>query len=274
MPTVGNILIFETETGKMQKLVDNHDKYEVLRQEMCTFQEYKPDELAWKMFSEDLYYRLSWNSNALEGNTISLEETVSLLEYDEVRSGHTFTEYQEAKSMYATIKRFLTLANSRYFDEADLKEMNAMIRGRETSDYRNGNNYVGTLLEVTYVPPDYTCVPEKMKKLLADMRDEKGGTIEEQIQNICEQHILFERIHPFWDGNGRTGRLLMSQQLANSGALPAIILDQGKYRQAFRRYDRNKDISLMENVVLNGILESYKNLSVARKKVQHRKRGR
>ncbi len=52
----------------------------------------------------------------------------------------------------------------------------------------------------------------------------------------------------------------MNQQLLNSGILPAIIPDQSKYRQAFRRYERNGDTELMEYIVATGVLESYKKL--------------
>ena len=53
-----------------------------------------------KAFEKELRIRLSWNTNSLEGNTLTLEETVDALEYDEVRSGHTYSEYTEAKTAY------------------------------------------------------------------------------------------------------------------------------------------------------------------------------
>lgn len=49
---------------------------------------------------KDLCLRLSWNTNSLEDNTLSLEETLDALEYDEARSGHTYSEYTEAKNAY------------------------------------------------------------------------------------------------------------------------------------------------------------------------------
>lgn len=52
----------------------------------------------------------------------------------------------------------------------------------------------------------------------------------------------------------------MHQQLLNQGILPAIIKDQAKYRQAFRRYDKNGETSLMEYVIAEGILETYHKL--------------
>lgn len=62
------------------------------------------------------------------------------------------------------------------------------------------------------------------------------------------------------DGNGRTGRIIMNQQLLNYGILPAIIKDQSKYRQAFRRYDRTGDLEFMEYVIADGVTQSYKKL--------------
>ena len=74
---------------------------------------------------------------------------------------------------------------------------------------------------------------------------------------IAKRHIEFERIHPYQDGNGRTGRMIMNQQLLNAGLLPAIIQDHSKYRQAFRRYDRNGSVELMQYEIAVGILKSY-----------------
>jgi len=54
---------------------------------------------------------------------------------------------------------------------------------------------------------------------------------------------------------------VMNQMLLNYGMLPAIITDHSKYRQAFRRYDKSEDLTLMVYVVAKGILESYKILT-------------
>lgn len=59
--------------------------------------------------------------------------------------------------------------------------------------------------------------------------------------SITEYHIRFERIHPFSDGNGRTGRMIMNQQLINNDMLPITIDKTSKYRQAFRAYEKNGD---------------------------------
>ena len=73
------------------------------------------------------------------------------------------------------------------------------------------------------------------------------------IRRIAELHLQFEMIHPFQDGNGRTGRFVMDQMLLNEGWMPAIILNQSKYRQEFRIYERNCDTALMEYCIAAGV---------------------
>ena len=68
---------------------------------------------------------------------------------------------------------------------------------------------------------------------------------------------MFERIHPFQDGNGRTGRILINQQLINNGLPPISIKPTGKYRQAFRRYNNSGDLSQMVYILAKSELESF-----------------
>lgn len=58
------------------------------------------------------------------------------------------------------------------------------------------------------------------------------------------------------DGNGRTGRMIMNQRLINNGWLPVTIENQSKYRQAFRRYEASKDLSMMVYIICKGELAS------------------
>lgn len=69
------------------------------------------DHLIFEPFHKDFMYSFCWSSNAIEGNTLSLDETISLLEYDEVSAGHSFREYDEAKRLYSAIKKYLSFEN-------------------------------------------------------------------------------------------------------------------------------------------------------------------
>lgn len=78
----------------------------------------------------------------------------------------------------------------------------------------------------------------------------------DKIKFIAKKHIEFERIHPFTDGNGRTGRIILNQSLINEGLLPIVIEPKSKYRSAFKEYNNNQDTSLMENIIYKGQFES------------------
>ena len=74
------------------------------------------------------------------------------------------------------------------------------------------------------VMPDYKKVPELMEEISSEWNDLEG-TLKEVLEKITELHFRFERIHPFEDGNGRTGRMILNRQLINIGLLP-IALDR------------------------------------------------
>lgn len=86
-------------------LIDNEKLYENIEKKLELIKAAKEQPVIMKPFIKDFAYRFCWSSNALEGNTLSLDETICLIDYDEVRSGHTYTEYQEAKNLYKAIKK-------------------------------------------------------------------------------------------------------------------------------------------------------------------------
>ena len=131
------------------------------------------------------------------------------------------------------------------------------------------------------MPPKPEEIQEKMEqwcRKTADLSSEKdpgitaGSEIKyrdlaQNIQKIAELQMQFEMIHPFQDGNGRTGRFVMDQMLLNAGLLPTIILNQSKYRQVFRIYERNRDTNLMEHCIVQGVAKAYEILKDICKKM-------
>lgn len=220
-------------------------------------------------FEKDLRLRLSWNTNSLEGNTLSLEETVDALEYDEVRSGHTYSEYTEAKNAYRANCE-LTFEEKRKINVDLIRQINGIIMGTK-GEFRSRQVYVGSIAEVAWMPPKPEEIPEKIEQWrrktadlfpendpgIAAVSEMKYQDLTRNIQKIAELHMQFEMIHPFQDGNGRTGRLVMNQMLLNDGLMPAIILNQSKYWQAFRIYERNQNTALMEYCIAAGVAKTY-----------------
>ena len=206
-------------------------------------------------FIEDFAKRFSWSTNAIEGNTLSLEETIAVIDYDEVRSNHTYSEYTDAKNAYYAVKEMLLPFAETVIDEEWIKKVNGYIRHMQ-GDYRDTAVYIGNLSEAVYYPPDPQDVPRLMKNWLGEANTE-AVTVKEIFEKIASDHVRFERIHPFSDGNGRTGRMIINQQLINNGLLPISIQPTGKYREAFRRYDKGEDLSEMVYVLLKSELEAF-----------------
>lgn len=78
-------------------------------------------------FTEDFARRFSWSTNAIEGNTLSLEETIAVIDYDEVRSNHTYSEYTDVKKVYYAIREMLLPFKKTMIDE-ELKCYKQMLK--------------------------------------------------------------------------------------------------------------------------------------------------
>ena len=238
MPLFDNenrILQIETEKGEIFKQMENP--------------------LIREPFIDDFAKRFSWSTNAIEGNTLSLEETIAVIDYDEVRANHTYSEYTDAKNAYYAIRKMLIPFAETVINEAWIKKANGYVRHMQGA-YRDTTVYIGNLSEAVYYPPEPQDVPKLMEGWLREANIE-AATVKELFERIAASHIRFERIHPFLDGNGRTGRMVINQQLINNGLLPVAIQSTGKYREAFRRYDKREDLSEMVYVLLKSELEAF-----------------
>ncbi|MBQ9887535.1 MAG: Fic family protein [Lachnospiraceae bacterium] len=243
--------------------LDNSELMEQLRRANISLAGRVENKMVFEPFWNDFMMRFCWSSNAIEGNTLSLDETMDVLLYDEVRAGHTYSEYTEAKNLYSSIRTQMAYRKVD-IDEEWIKKCNSLILGVD-SDYRDRDVYIGTIMEATYYPPRFTEVPRLMRNLMSE-GDIRTGDIEEIVSDIAEFHIKFERIHPFFDGNGRTGRMILNQQLINNDLLPITINKNSKYRQAFASYERSKDLSLLIYLICKNELEALKRLNAFEKK--------
>ncbi len=101
--------------------------------------------------------------------------------------------------------------------------------------------------------------PEHVEGIISEITTEYSSDQETYfIDNIAKFHLAFETLHPFVDGNGRIGRVLINQQLYLFGFPSLIIRDKGKkyYYKAFKAYQDSKDAKIMENIVGKALIES------------------
>lgn len=234
-------------------IINTQEKYKILEKKLIKLDEISQNNLIFEPLWKDFCYRLCWSSNSIEGNTLSLEETIETLEFDKVHSNHTYKEYTDARSLYRAIEESLSVKPIE-INDTWIKQCNNTIIQRGAK-YRESNLYIGSLTEAVYYPPDFKEVEKRMEEWFEKI-NKKYDSLVDIIKNIAIKHIEFERIHPFPNGNGRTGRIILNQQLINHNIFPIAITDKSKYRQAFRYYDKNKDTSLMEYLIIYGEIKA------------------
>lgn len=181
----------------------------------------------------DLCVRMAHHSTAIEGNTLSQDETASIVLDGYISKPVNEREFYEVRNYKNLLPFFIkSLKDKRVLDSALIKEFHSIImkdllynRGEfKTID----NVIVGSTLETT---KPYL-VPIKIKDMCDNLyfRLAEAKSDDDRLNAILESHIDFEKIHPFSDGNGRTGRLLMVYSCLKQNLVPVIIPKEQKNR--------------------------------------------
>src|SRR6266545_2450933 len=172
---------------------------------------------------EDLRVRLTYHSNAIEGNTLDLSETQLVIAHGMTIGGHTVREHLEALHHAEAYTLLLDLARADApIDEAAIGKLHALVM-RDLIDtpgqYRTGAVFISGS---EYRPPHHREVPQLMRDLVYWMMTE--GPAHAPIVRAALTHEMFLAIHPYMDGNGRTARLLLNLQLMQDGYPVALLL--------------------------------------------------
>lgn len=186
---------------------------------------------------EQLVIDWTYNSNAIEGNTLSWRETRLVLEDGLTVGGKSFLEHLEAINHRDAIAYVEGLVqNNEPLAERHIKEIHALVL-REIDQHYAGR-YRDIQVRISgsnHLPPDPLLVGEMMeafsRKWLVESHDSHP------VVRAAMAHFELVAIHPFVDGNGRTARLIMNLLMMKNGYLPAIILknDRKKYYDALEK---------------------------------------
>ena len=177
---------------------------------------------------------LTYHTNVIEGSTMTLNDTRKVLFENRTLTNRTQIEQAEARNHKAALVWLLDALQSKSFviDEGlikglHLRLMNGIIENAGL--YRSHSvRIMGTHVTVA----NYLKVPELVQGLLTKINAKAKR--EEVIEILSETHAVFEKIHPFSDGNGRVGRLLMLAQALQRGIVPPLVLKER--RQAYYKY--------------------------------------
>ncbi|MDD5387437.1 MAG: Fic family protein [Sulfuricurvum sp.] len=211
-----------------------------------------------KNLQEELILRWTFNSNAIEGNTLSLQETKVVLEGITV-GGKTIREHFEAinhKEAILYVESLVT--DDKPLSEWEIKSIHALVLKKiddtNAGRYRNINVLISG---ATHRPPDYLSVPDKMADFIRWYEGEAQSL--HPIQRAARVHIDFVGIHPFSDGNGRTSRLLMNLELMKSGFPPVVITVKNRleYYQALDTAHTTQNYVPFTQLVCTAVEESF-----------------
>lgn len=205
---------------------------------------------------EDLVLRWTYNSNALEGNTLTLKETKVVLEGITI-GGKSLREHFEAVNHHEAILFVEELVGQGApLSEWDIKCIHQLILknidNKNAGVYRNINV---TISGAEHIPPDYLHLQVEMEQFISWCAEE--GSLIHPVERAVKVHGEFVKIHPFVDGNGRTARLLMNLELMKSGYPPVILPVERRleYYQALDTAHTTGDYSLFLTFIA-GIVES------------------
>ena len=185
-------------------------------------------------YSGGIYHKtqieLTYNSNHIEGSSLTHEQTRYIFETNtiDVENGSlNVDDVIETANHFRLVSLIIDNAKSTLTQEF-IKKLHLLLKNGTSDsrkdwfavgDYKKLPNEVGGMN--TTLPEE---VPEKMKELL----DEYNAKEEKSLDDVLDFHVKFEKIHPFQDGNGRVGRLIMFKECLKYNIIPFIIEDDMK----------------------------------------------
>ena len=221
--------------------------------------------------SGNLYYKtqidFAYNTNHIEGSTITPDETESIYETGTILTSEdkviVIKDITETKNHFTLFKYMLDTINEPLSEDM-IKKYHFILKNGTVDDsdrewfnvgeYKKLKNFVGNI--ETSLPSD---VPLDMKKLISWYNDIKNKTI----LDIIEFHVRFEKIHPFQDGNGRVGRMIMFRECLYNNIVPFYIEDRNKsfYIRGLKEYQNNNEKNYLIDTCLNS-QDNYEKMAI------------
>ncbi len=229
-----------TQDSLTQKLEEIRNRFQ--KQWSQTPQSAKENEL------KELTITFTYNTNAIEGSTITQAEARQILE-DKIAANKPLRDIKETEAHAAVFQKMLNTHSQ--MSEQLLLDWHREIFGETKPDiagkYRTYPVRVGS-----YLAPEWQKIHKQMQQLITFINDSNLNPVDTAVR----AHYIFEKIHPFGDGNGRIGRLLLNHILWNNG-YPLLIIEYVKRKSYYRALERSAED--FRNYLMRRYLAIHKN---------------
>lgn len=211
--------------------------------------------------SGNLYHKtqldFAYNTNHMEGSTITPDETASIYDTGTIlTSGEkviSLKDATETKNHFTLFKYMLDTIEDKLSEDM-IKKFHFILKdGTLTDDekkwfnvgeYKGKKNFVGNI---------ETSLPSDVNKDMKDLLNWYDNISNKNLEDIIEFHVRFEKIHPFQDGNGRVGRMIMFRECLYNNIMPFYIEDRNKdfYIRGLKEYQLNNEKGYLIDTCLN-----------------------
>lgn len=200
-----------------------------------------------KRLQDEFLVEFTYNTNAIEGNTLTLQETALALEGVTIDKKPLKDHLEAVGNRDAFLYVVSLVKDNVPISERIIRKIHSLVLMDRPEDKGVYRRIPVKIMGAYHEPPQPYLVPVQMERLVADLSKNNRHIIEV----AALFHLNFEGIHPFIDGNGRTGRLILNLMLMQAGYPPIDVkfVDRRKYYDCFDSYYKDGDASPMVNMV-------------------------
>ena len=226
---------------------ENLKRIEELHQKLSELRPLSSGEI--KRLFEQFAVRNTYNSNAIEGSTLTLRETALILQEGITIAERSLKEHLEAIGHKDAFNFVVELSQQNVpLKIYDIKQIHSLVLMNDRMNAGVYRRVPVMIMGASHTPPQ----PYLIEPLMEELVNSYNNSTDSFFDRIAKLHLDFERIHPFIDGNGRTGRLILNLELLKAGYYPVDIkcTDRIRYYGAFEDYHSTGNPDMMKEILI------------------------